>query len=78
MWVHTKESQDKISPLRALELLKEGNIRFRNNLKIDRDLLKQVNLTSDGQFPFATVLSCIDSRTSAELIVTSVSIDVHQ
>lgn len=68
MWVHTKESQDKISPLRALELLKEGNIRFRNNLKLDRDLLKQVNLTSDGQFPFATVLSCIDSRTSAELI----------
>lgn len=55
-------------PLKALDLLKEGNSRFRNNLKMDRNLLTQVNMTSEGQFPFATVLSCIDSRTSAELI----------
>ncbi len=68
MWVHTKESQDKITPLEALTFLKEGNQRFLNNLKLDRNLLKQVNQTSDGQFPFATILSCIDSRTSAELI----------
>lgn len=68
MWAHTKESQDKITPLKALEYLKEGNKRFLNNLKFDRNLLKQVNQTSEGQFPFATVLSCIDSRTSAELI----------
>lgn len=68
MWVHTKDSQDKITPLKALKLLKEGNKRFLGNLKLDRNLLKQVNLTSDGQFPFATVLSCIDSRTSAELV----------
>jgi len=68
MWVHTKESQNKITPLQALEYLKEGNIRFLNNLKLDRNLLKQVNQTSEGQFPFATILSCIDSRTSAELI----------
>ena len=68
MWTHTKESQDKITPQKALESLKEGNIRFINNLKADRNLLKQVNQTSDGQFPFATILSCIDSRTSAELI----------
>ena len=68
MWAHTKETQDKISPLQALEFLKEGNQRFLNNLKLDRNLLKQVNQTSDGQFPFATILSCIDSRTSAELI----------
>lgn len=68
MWVHTKDSQDKITPLKALELLKEGNKRFLGNLKLNRNLLKQVNLTSDGQFPFATVLSCIDSRTSAELV----------
>jgi carbonic anhydrase len=68
MWVHTKESQDKITPFQALDFLKEGNKRFLNNLKLDRNLLKQVNQTSDGQFPFATVLSCIDSRTSAELI----------
>lgn len=68
MWAHTKESQDKITPQKALEFLKEGNLRFVNNLKTDRNLLKQVNQTSEGQFPFATILSCIDSRTSAELI----------
>lgn len=68
MWVHTRESQNKITPLQALEYLKEGNIRFLNNLKMDRNLLMQVNQTSDGQYPFAAILSCIDSRTSAELI----------
>lgn len=68
MWVHTKETQDKISPQRALDYLKEGNLRFLNNLKSDRNLLKQVNQTAEGQFPFAAILSCIDSRTSAELI----------
>lgn len=68
MWIHTKESQDKITPKKALEFLKEGNLRFINNLKADRNLLKQVNQTSEGQYPFATILSCIDSRTSAELI----------
>ncbi len=68
MWAHTKESQEKITPKMALEYLKEGNQRFLNNLKISRNLLKQVNQTSEGQFPFATILSCIDSRTSAELI----------
>lgn len=68
MWAHTKESQDKITPQQALEFLKEGNIRFLNNLKVNRNLLMQVNQTSEGQFPFATILSCIDSRTSAELI----------
>ena len=68
MWSHTKESQDKITPQNALEFLKEGNLRFINNLKTDRNLLKQVNQTSEGQFPFATILSCIDSRTSADLI----------
>lgn len=68
MWVHTKESQDKMTPLQALDFLKQGNRRFLNNLKLDRNFLKQVNQTSDAQFPFATILSCIDSRTSAELI----------
>lgn len=68
MWAHTKESQEKISPVEALEYLKEGNRRFRNNLKLHRNLLQQVNQTAEGQFPFATILSCIDSRTSAELI----------
>ncbi len=68
MWAHTKETQDKVTPQMALEYLKEGNARFLNNLKASRNLLKQVNQTSEGQFPFAAVLSCIDSRTSAELI----------
>ncbi|MFO7657604.1 MAG: carbonic anhydrase family protein [Bacteroidales bacterium] len=68
MWVHTKKSQDKITPDIALSYLKEGNQRFINNLKLHRNLLQQVNLTSEGQFPFAVILSCIDSRTSAEMI----------
>lgn len=64
----TKEMQAAITPSQALELLKEGNQRFVNNLKINRNLLQQANETSDGQHPFAVILSCIDSRTSAELI----------
>ena len=64
----TKEMQNAISPSKALDLLKEGNRRFVNNLKINRNLLQQANETSDGQHPFAVILSCIDSRTSAELI----------
>jgi carbonic anhydrase len=68
MKTHTKETQDKLTPRMALQILKEGNSRFVNNLKQQRDLLAQVNDTRDGQWPFATILSCIDSRTSAELI----------
>ena len=64
----TKEMQNSISPSMALDLLKEGNKRFVNNLKINRNLLQQANETSNGQHPFAVILSCIDSRTSAELI----------
>lgn len=60
--------QTAINPNMALELLKEGNKRFVNNLKANRNLLQQANETSDGQHPFAVILSCIDSRTSAELI----------
>lgn len=63
-----KELQASITPRKALEILKEGNNRFINNLKAHRNLLEQVNETRDGQWPFATILSCIDSRTSAELI----------
>ena len=63
-----KEIQSTITPRKALELLKNGNNRFVNNLKANRNLLEQVNETSEGQWPFAIILSCIDSRTSAELI----------
>ncbi|RZM25638.1 MAG: carbonic anhydrase [Pedobacter sp.] len=68
MRTHSKETQDNLTPDLALEILKEGNGRFVNNLKANRNLLQQVNDTSTGQFPFATILSCMDSRTSAELI----------
>ncbi|WP_187261244.1 carbonic anhydrase family protein [Pontibacter beigongshangensis] len=64
----TKELQDQLTPEQAIELLIEGNKRFVSNLKFNRNLLQQVNETSQGQHPFAIVLSCIDSRTSAELI----------
>jgi carbonic anhydrase len=63
-----KEIQSKITPRQALEILEEGNKRFVNNLKANRNLLEQVNNTREGQWPFAIILSCIDSRTSAELI----------
>ncbi len=65
---HTKETQATMTPQKSLEALKEGNKRFLNRQKADRDLLDQVNDTSTGQFPFATVLSCIDSRVSSELV----------
>ena len=68
MKAHTKETQATMTPQKSLEFLKEGNIRFQNNLKANRNLLEQVNDTSEGQFPFATILSCIDSRVSAELV----------
>ncbi|MBL0009280.1 MAG: carbonic anhydrase [Saprospiraceae bacterium] len=64
----TKEMQMSLTPIKAIELLREGNKRFVNNLKVNRNLLQQVNETSGGQYPLAVVLSCIDSRTSAELI----------
>lgn len=68
MKAHTSETQATMTPARALEILQEGNARFVNNLRESRDLLQQANDTRDGQWPFATIVSCIDSRTSAELI----------
>lgn len=68
MKAHSAESQSTVSPEKALQFLKEGNDRFVNNLKVNRDLLEQVNDTREGQWPFAIILSCIDSRTSAELV----------
>lgn len=64
----TKALQQQITPSQAIELLKEGNKRFVNNLKINRNLLQQVNETTAGQHPFAVIISCMDSRTSAELV----------
>jgi len=68
MKAHSLDTQASITPAKALTFLKEGNLRFINNLKVNRDLLQQANETRDGQWPFAVILSCIDSRTSTELI----------
>lgn len=68
MKAHTLETQSAISPNKAIELLKEGNARFVKNKEVSRDLLAQVTDTSTGQYPFATILSCIDSRVSSEII----------
>lgn len=63
-----KASQSNITPAQAYELLKNGNERFVDNLRLHRNLLEQVNETRDGQWPMAAIVSCMDSRTSAELI----------
>lgn len=68
MRTQSKETQSHLTPAQALQILKDGNARFMQNLKANRNLLQQVNETSEGQYPFAVILSCIDSRTSAELI----------
>jgi len=64
----TQDTQHNLTPAKVLEILKEGNTRFVHNLKSNRNLLEQVNITQQGQFPMAIILSCIDSRTSVELI----------
>jgi carbonic anhydrase len=68
MRTHTKEFQANLTPYQAFQTLREGNVRFVSNLRLNRNLLQQVNETSEAQYPFAIVLSCIDSRTGAELI----------
>lgn len=68
MKAHTKETQALMTPTSAIEALKEGNKRFVSKNTIKRDLNQQVEETSKGQFPFATVLHCIDSRVSSELL----------
>jgi len=68
MRTQTQDSQNALTAQEALELLKQGNDRFQANLRANRNLLEQVSTTAEGQYPFAVILSCIDSRTSAELI----------
>lgn len=65
---HQNITQATMTPQQALDILKEGNHRFLNNLSINRNHLEVVNETKDGQWPFSAILSCMDSRTSAELI----------
>ncbi len=68
MKAHTKETQGAMTPQKSLDYLKDGNQRFQNGSTAGRNLMEQVNDTSKGQFPYATVLHCIDSRVSAELL----------
>jgi carbonic anhydrase len=65
---HSKEYLETLTPYQGYELLREGNKRFISNLKADHDHLELLNQTREGQFPFAVILSCMDSRTSVELI----------
>jgi carbonic anhydrase len=65
---NTQPIPKDLSPEEAIKILRKGNFRFVNNLKVNRDLLELVNETKDNQWPFAAILSCMDSRTSAELI----------
>lgn len=68
METQTKQSQEKLSPQAARQRLAEGNGRFMQSKSSPRDLKQQVLKTSAGQYPFAVVLSCIDSRVPAELV----------
>lgn len=65
---HTKESQAAVTPEMALQLLKDGNKRFLDKATISRSYDKQIELTTSGQYPFAAVVSCIDSRIPTEIV----------
>lgn len=65
---HSKEYLENLTPYQGYELLVEGNKRFIENLSVNHDHLELINQTREGQYPFAVILSCMDSRTSVELI----------
>ncbi len=65
----TRELQDRVTPRQVLEILREGNRRFRTGNRLSRDFGRQVGATAGGQTPIAAVLSCIDSRVPAELVL---------
>jgi len=66
--VQTRETQSALTPAEALEHLREGNRRFREGRPVARDLFAQVNATASGQYPFAIVLGCVDSRVPIETV----------
>jgi len=66
--VQTKESQSAVKPADALKMLKDGNQRFATGHSLRRNLLSQVKGTAKGQYPFAAILSCMDSRVPAEFL----------
>lgn len=66
--IMSKDIQHRMTPAEALQKLKEGNFRFVNNQPLKRNFKEQALLSASAQYPFAFVLSCIDSRTSSEII----------
>ncbi|MEE4377915.1 MAG: carbonic anhydrase family protein [Candidatus Competibacteraceae bacterium] len=64
----TKQARSELTPDQALELLKDGNERFVSGKMLQRDLMAQVKATATGQFPFAGILGCIDSRVPPEVV----------
>ncbi|MCA9739083.1 MAG: carbonic anhydrase, partial [Gemmatimonadetes bacterium] len=65
---HTKDTQAAVTPEDALRFLREGNERFLNGNTIERPWLEQIRTTAEGQYPFAVVLGCIDSRVPVEAV----------
>lgn len=65
----TSESQSEVTPEQAISMLKEGNERFISETMVNRDLIAQVKQTGSGQYPFAAVVSCIDSRIPTEIVL---------
>lgn len=64
----TRQLQEKLTSMQVLQILKDGNLRFQRGQKLTRDHTRQLSATAEGQNPIAVVLSCIDSRTPAELV----------
>jgi MFS superfamily sulfate permease-like transporter len=64
----SREVQSNLTPVTVLDILREGNRRFLAGERIQRDFTRQISATASGQFPLAAVLSCIDSRTPAEVV----------
>jgi carbonic anhydrase len=65
----TKEQRDQLTPDQVIEMLKQGNERFRSGKTRAHDYLAQKRATAGGQYPAAAILSCIDSRAPAEIIL---------
>lgn len=68
-WAMPKTERDALTPAQVIELMKRGNERFRNGLRVNRDFLREQRERASGQYPAAVILSCIDSRAPAELVM---------
>ena len=68
MYMHPEIDRDQMTPQQAIEILQQGNNRFVNNVKRQHDMLSVRDELKDKQHPFASILSCSDSRTTVELI----------